>query len=67
MRKYVEDSQKLAEGESQIFTSSSIKVKLQLYLMKILPKKCLLYLNEKRRVKMKAVAGSLTLEQDTLN
>ncbi len=67
MRKYVEDSQKLAEGESQLFTSSSIKLKLQLYLMKILPKKCLLYLNEKRRVKMKAVAGSLTLEQDTLN
>jgi 2-polyprenyl-6-methoxyphenol hydroxylase-like FAD-dependent oxidoreductase len=67
MRKYVEDSQKLAEGEIQIFTSSSIKLKWQLYLMKILPKKILQHINEKRRVKMKTVANSLTLEQEKLH
>jgi 2-polyprenyl-6-methoxyphenol hydroxylase-like FAD-dependent oxidoreductase len=62
MRNFVEASQDLAEANQQAFTGSSIRIKLQLYLMKILPKKILQYLNERGKRQMKEVANRLALE-----
>lgn len=62
MRNLVEASQALAETNQQAFTQSSMRMKIQLYLMKILPKKIIQYFTEKGKKKMKEVANSLTLE-----
>lgn len=62
MRKHVEAAQDLAEANQQAFTESSMRMKLQLYLMKILPKRIIQYFNEKGKKQMKAVANALTLE-----
>lgn len=62
MREYVEAAQVLAEANQQAFTESSKRMKLQLYLMKILPKKFIQYFTEKRRKQMKKVANNLILE-----
>lgn len=62
MRNLVEASQNLAEANQQAFTQSSMRMKIQLYLMKILPKRIIQYFNEKGKKQMKEVANSLTLE-----
>lgn len=62
MRNLVEASQDLAENNQQAFTQSSIRMKIQLYLMRILPKRIIQYFNEKEKKQMKDVANSLTLE-----
>ncbi len=62
MRKYVEDAQDLAESLSEGFSASPLRMKLQLYLMKIMPKKILQYFNDREKKKMKKVANGLTLE-----
>lgn len=62
MRKHVEAAQDLAEANQKAFTGSSMRMKFQLYLMKILPKKIIQYLTEKGRKQMKEVANGLTLE-----
>lgn len=65
MRSLVETSQDLAETNQQAFTQSSMRMKIQLYLMKILPKKIMQYFTEKGKKQMKEVANSLTLEPVT--
>lgn len=65
MRNLVEASQDLAENNQQAFTQSSIRMKIQLYLMRILPKRIIQYFNEKGKKQMKEVANSLTLEPAT--
>lgn len=62
MRDLVEASQDLAENNQQAFTQSSIRMKIQLYLMRILPKRIIQYFTEKGKKQMKEVANSLTLE-----
>lgn len=62
MRKFVEAAQDLAEDNQQSFTQSSLRMKIQLYLMKILPKKIIPYFTEKGKKKMKEVANGLSLE-----
>lgn len=62
MRKLVESAQDLAEANQQAFTGSSIRMKFQLYLMKILPKKIIQYFTEGGKKQMKEVANGLTLE-----
>lgn len=62
MRNLVEASQDLAETNQQAFTQSSMRMKIQLYLMKILPKRIIQYFTEKGKKQMKEVANSLTLE-----
>jgi 2-polyprenyl-6-methoxyphenol hydroxylase-like FAD-dependent oxidoreductase len=62
MRKVVETSQDLAETNQQAFTDSSMRMKFQLYLMKILPKRIIQYFTEKGKKQMKEVANALTLE-----
>lgn len=62
MRNLVEASQELAENNQQAFTQSSIRMKIQLYLMRILPKRIIQYFNEKGKKQMKDVANRLTLE-----
>lgn len=62
MRKHVEAAQALAETNQQAFTGSSMRMKFQLYLMKILPKKIIQYFTERGRKQMKEVANGLTLE-----
>lgn len=62
MRNLVEASQDLAENNQQAFAQSSIRMKIQLYLMKILPKRIIQYFTEKGKKQMKEVANSLTLE-----
>lgn len=62
MRKYVEAAQDLAEANQQAFTGSSIGMKIQLYLMKILPKKFIQYFSDRGKRQMKEVASGLTLE-----
>lgn len=64
LRKIVEASQELAEANQQAFTESSFKMKLQLYLMKILPKKFLQFLTERGRKRMREVASILTLDDE---
>lgn len=63
MREYVEASQALAEDNQQAFTESSMRMKFQLYLMKIIPKKFIQYFTEKKRKQMREVANSLILEE----
>lgn len=65
MRECVNAAQDLAEANHQAFTDSSIRMKAQLYLMKILPKKFIRYLTENKRKKMKEVANLLKLESTT--
>nr|WP_272913372.1 FAD-dependent monooxygenase [Criblamydia sequanensis] len=62
MRNLVEASQDLAENNQQAFTQSSIRMKIQLYLMRILPKRIIQYFNEMGKKQMKDVANRLTLE-----
>jgi 2-polyprenyl-6-methoxyphenol hydroxylase-like FAD-dependent oxidoreductase len=62
IRKFVETAQDLAEAYQQAFTDSSIRMKAQLYLMKILPKKIIQYFTDRGRKQMKEVANSLNLE-----
>ena len=62
MREHVDAAQALAEANQQAFTASSNRMKFQLYLMKILPKKFIQYFTEKRRKEMKQVANMLVLE-----
>lgn len=62
MRNLVGASQDLAETNQQAFTQSSMRMKIQLYLMKILPKRIIQYFTEKEKKQMKEVANSLTLE-----
>ena len=65
MRKVVEAAQDLAETNQQAFTESSIRMKVQLYLMKILPKRIIQYFTEKGKKQMKEVANGLTLEPNS--
>ncbi len=65
MRNLVEASQDLAEANQQAFTQSSMRMKIQLYLMKILPKRIIQYFTEKGKKQMKEVANGLTLEPVT--
>lgn len=64
MRKFVEAAQDLAEDNQQAFTSS-LRMKIQLYLMEILPKKIIQYFTERGKRQMKEVANGLTLEPIT--
>lgn len=65
MRKFVEDAQDLAESNHQFITdgNSSIWMKFQLYLMRILPKWFVQFITNKGREQMKKVANGLILEQ----
>lgn len=65
MRKFVEAAQDLAEENQQAFTESSLRMKIQLYLMEILPKKIIQYFTDRGKRQMKEVANSLTLEPFT--
>jgi 2-polyprenyl-6-methoxyphenol hydroxylase-like FAD-dependent oxidoreductase len=65
IRNLLEASQDLAENNQQAFTQSSMRMKIQLYLMRILPKRIIQYFNEKGKKQMKEVANSLTLEPVT--
>ena len=65
MRKFVEAAQDLAEENQQAFTESSLRMKIQLYLMEILPKKIIQYFTERGKRQMKEVANGLTLEPIT--
>lgn len=65
MRKHVEAAQDLAEANQQAFTESSIRMKIQLYLIKIFPKKIIQYFTERGKKQMKEVANGLTLEPAT--
>lgn len=62
MRKFVEAAQDLAEANHQAFTESSIRMKIQLYLLEILPKKIIQYFTDRGKKQMKEVANGLTLE-----
>jgi len=62
MRNLAEASQDLAEINQQAFTQSSMRMKMQLYLMKILPKRIIQFFNQKGKKQMKEVANGLTLE-----
>lgn len=65
MRKFVEAAQDLAESNQQAFTESSLRMKFQLYLMKILPKKIIQYFNDRRKKQMREIANGLALEPIT--
>ncbi len=65
MRNLVKASQDLAENNQHAFTQSSICMKIQFYLMRILPKRIVQYFNENGKKQMKEVANSLTLEPAT--
>ncbi len=62
MRNFVEAAQDLAEDNQQAFTESSLRMKIQLYLMQILPKKILQFFTDRGRRQMQEVANGLTLE-----
>ncbi len=62
MRRFVEAAQGLAEENQQAFTESSLRIKFQLYLMKILPQKIIQYFTDKGKRQMKEVANGLILE-----
>ncbi len=62
MRKFVEAAQDLAEENQQGFTESSLRMKIQLYLMKIFPKKLIQYFTDRGKKQMKEVANGLILE-----
>lgn len=66
MRNYVEAAQDLAEENQQAFTQSAIRMKIQLYLMEILPKKIIQYFTDRGKKQMKEVANGLTLEPTIL-
>ena len=65
MRKFVESAQDLAEDNQQAFTESSLRMKIQLYLMEFLPKKIIQYFTDRGKRQMKEVANSLILEPIT--
>jgi 2-polyprenyl-6-methoxyphenol hydroxylase-like FAD-dependent oxidoreductase len=65
MRKFVETAQDLVEDNQQAFTESSLRMKIQLYLMEIFPKKIIQYFTDKGKKQMKKVANGLTLEPTT--
>lgn len=65
MRKFVEAAQDLADANQQVFTESSIRMKAQLYLLRILPKKIIQYFTYRGKKQMKEVANGLTLEPIT--
>lgn len=65
MREVATASQELAEVNQQAFAGSSIRMKLQLYLLKFLPKKIIQYFTERGRKKLREVANSLILEPVT--
>ncbi|MBX9744889.1 MAG: FAD-dependent monooxygenase, partial [Chlamydiales bacterium] len=62
MRKFVEAAQDLAKENQQAFTESSLRMKIQLYLMEILPKKIIQYFTNRGKRQMKELANSLILE-----
>ncbi len=62
MRKLVEASQKLAEAHQTAFRHSSLRMKIELYCMRIFPKKIIQYFIEKEKRKMKEIANSMRLE-----
>lgn len=62
MRKHVEAAQDFAETNQQAFTGSSARMKFQLYLLKILPKKIIQYFTESGRKQMREIANGLILE-----
>lgn len=62
MRKFVEAAQDLAEENQQAFTESSLRMKIQLYLMEIFPKRLIQYFTDRGKKQMKEVANGLTLE-----
>lgn len=62
MRGLVEASQELAEANQQAFTSSSTLMKVQLYLLKILPKWIVQSFTAKGKKQMKEMANRMTLE-----
>lgn len=62
MRKFVEAAQNLAEANQEAFTESSIRMKIQLYLMGILPKRIIQYFTDREKKQMKEVANRLILE-----
>ena len=64
IRNFVEDAQDLAESNQQFLANKdpSIKMMLQLYLMKIMPKKFIQFITRKGRVHMRKVAHGLTLD-----
>jgi len=67
IRKFVVDAQDLVESDHQILSSgsSSIKLTLQLYLMKIMPKKSIQFLSKRGREQMRKVANNYDLEEDS--
>lgn len=64
MRQYVEKGQDLAESNVRIFVkaNSSWLIKLQLYLMKCFPKKCLQFFMVWERWRIKKAANAIILE-----
>ena len=65
IRKFVEDAQDLAESNHQLLSSegSSMRMMFQLYLMKLLPKKCIQFITKRGRDQMRKVANGLALEE----
>jgi hypothetical protein len=61
MKKYVEECQLHAEKNLENFTKSQLSIKIQLYLMRILPKKLLQYFLDKDRKQMQKVANNFSL------
>ncbi len=62
MRKPAEEAQKLARSNQQAFTQSSLRMKIQLCLMKILPKKFLQFMTDRGRKEMRKVSHICFLE-----
>lgn len=64
IRNFVEDAQDLAESNHQLLAGneSSIKMTLQVYLMRILPKKFIQFITKRGREQMRKVANSFVLE-----
>ncbi|MCP5491594.1 MAG: FAD-dependent monooxygenase [Chlamydiales bacterium] len=64
IRSFVEDAQDLAEANHQLLAGdeSSMKMTLQLYLMKILPKKFIQFITKRGREQMRKVANGFALE-----
>lgn len=64
IRNFVEEAQDLAESNQQLLAGkdSSIKMMLQLYLMKILPKRFIQFITKRGREQMRKVANGFTLE-----
>ena len=64
IRSFVEDAQDLAEANHQLLAGdeSSTKMTLQLYLMKIFPKKFIQFITKRGREQMRKVANGFALE-----